>query len=130
MNYRAVKQSNIRKTNIVMAIYIAIFFAIGLLGETIWKASTIPSDVNLPTAMSMVFHDIINGNIFPTFTLIMTAIAIAIIIFTIKMGNKIMMSGNQNILLNDKETLSLEERMVLNIIEELKISSYFLLNTS
>jgi heat shock protein HtpX len=123
MNYRAVKKSNIKKTNIVMAIYIVLFFLIGLLGETIWRASSIPNDVNLPTAMSMVFKDIIHFNTFPIFTLIMTSIAIVIILFTIKMGNKIMMAGNENILLNDKENLSLDERMVLNIVEELKISS-------
>jgi len=123
MNYRAVKKSNIKKTNVVMAIYIAIFFLLGLLGETIFRASTLPGDVNLPTAMNMVFQQIIHGQTFPLFTVIMTTLAFGIILVTIKMGNKLMLAGNQYVKLNEKENLTNEERMVLNIIEELKISS-------
>lgn len=123
MNYRKVKQENIKKTNIVMGIYILLFFTIGLLGETIWKASILPSDMNLIDAMILVFKNIISGEIFPIFTIIMTGIAVTIILVTIKFGNKILMSGSKNILLNKKENLSNEETQVLNIVEELKISS-------
>jgi len=123
MNYRKVKKENIKKTNIVMSIYILIFLTIGLLGETIWNASQLPGNVNLLYAMSDTFNNIFSGKIIPYFTIIMMSISILIILITIKFGNKLMLSGTQNILLNDKEDLYPEEVQVLNIVEELKISS-------
>jgi len=90
MNYRSVKKENIRKTNIVMAIYVFLFFTLGLLGETIWVASTLPFDMDLLSAMSYVFNGILSGDIFPLFTIIMTAISLTLIFATIKFGNKIM----------------------------------------
>jgi len=123
MNHRKIKRENIKKTNIVMGIYILIFLTIGLLGETIWRAASLPYDVSLPTGMSITFKQIFAGDIFPLFTLIMIGISVGIIVMTIKFGNKLMLSGTTNIFLNDKENLSSSERQVLNIVEELKISS-------
>lgn len=123
MNYRKTKQENIKKTNIVMALYVVIFLIIGLLGETIWRASTLPYDMGLGSAMVLVFKQIMAGKVFPYFTVGMTGLSLAIILMTIKFGNKLMLSGSESILLNTKEVLSLEERQVLNIVEELKISS-------
>jgi len=123
MNYRKVKKENIRKTNIVIAIYILIFFSLGLLGETIWRAALIPYDMNLLQAMSMVFQQIIHGQVFPWFTFFMVLFSVSMIFITIKFGNKIMLSGSKYVKLNDKKNLSLEERKVLDIVEELKISS-------
>ena len=123
MNYRKVKKENIKKTNIVMGLYILIFLTIGLLGETIWRASTLPYDMDLISGMSIIFEEIFSGQIIPFFTLIMIFISLGIIFATIKFGNKLMLSGTQNIYLNDRDDLSYDEQQVLNIVEELKISS-------
>ena len=106
-----------------MAIYIGIFLLIGLLGETIWRAATLPYDMGLGSAMALVFNQIISGEVFPLFTAIMIAISLGIIWMTIQFGNKLMLAGSKSVMLNNKENLSFEERQVLNIVEELKISS-------
>ena len=123
MNYRKVKQANIKKTNIVMGLYVLIFLSIGLLGETIWRVALLPPDMNLIDGMSLILNEILEGKIIPYFTLIMVAASLGIIAMTIKFGNKLMLSGTTNIKLNDKENLTQDERQVLNIVEELKISS-------
>jgi len=123
VNYRKVKKENIKKTNIVMGIYIIIFFTLGLLGETIFRTGTIDNDISLISAMNIVFNQIIHGETIPIFTISITSISIIIIFITIKFGNKIMLSGNQYINLNEKDTLNDDERQILNIVEELKISS-------
>lgn len=123
MNYRKVKEENIKKTNIVIGLYVLIFLTIGLLGETIFRAATLPQQMNLIEAMSLVFSQITSGETIPYFTIIMVAIALTIVAVTIKFGNKLMLSGTKNILLNNKENLKLEEQQVLNIVESLKISS-------
>ncbi len=114
MKHRKVKQENIKKTKIVVGIYILIFLSIGLLGETIWRAGTLPYDMGLSSAMVLVFQQIVSGEVLPLFTLAMIGIALGIIFLTIKFENKPMLTGTQNVLLNDKEVLSLEERQVLN----------------
>ena len=123
MNYRKIKKENIKKTNIVMGLYIIIFLTIGLLGETIWRMSLLPPDMNLINGMGLILNAITEGKIIPYFTLIMVAISVSIIFITIKFGNKLMLSGTTNIKLNNKENLTYDERQVLNIVEELKISS-------
>ena len=123
MNYRKVKKENIKKTYLVMGLYISIFLVLGLLGETILTTMSLPSDAGLISAMIYTFQNIFSGNHFPVFTLGMVAVSVGMIFVTIKFGNKIMMRGSENIKLNDKEELSHDERQVLNIVEELKISS-------
>jgi heat shock protein HtpX len=123
MNYRKIQQQNFRKTNMVIAFYIVLFLLIGLLGETIKISLQIDPRYSLVDAMKFTFLLILDGQIFPTFTVVMVVIAIGIVIFTVKFGNKMLMSGNQNKFLNDKENLSHDEQMVLNIVQELKISS-------
>ncbi|OPX27825.1 MAG: zinc metalloprotease HtpX [Campylobacteraceae bacterium 4484_166] len=123
MNYRKIKKENYRKTNIVMFIYIVLFLLIGLLGETIYISLTIPPEYNLIDAMVFTYKAILSGVHVPIFTISMSVISLVVIFITIKFGNKIMLSGNQYIKLNDKEHMSKVERMVLNTVEELKISS-------
>ena len=123
MNYREIKQKNYQKTNIVIVFYILLFLSIGLLGETISSSFDIKNQVNLIDAMLITFNKIKEGKYIPVFTIVMLCIAFLIIFISIKFGNKILLSGSQYIKLNDKENLSHQERMVLNIVEELVISS-------
>jgi len=123
MNYREIKQKNYQKTNIVIVFYILLFLSIGLLGETISSSFDIKNQVNLIDAMIITFNKIKEGKYIPVFTIVMLCIAFLIIFISIKFGNKILLSGSQYIKLNDKENLSHQERMVLNIVEELVISS-------
>lgn len=124
MNYRKAQEANHKKTNIVMAIYVGIFFAIGLIGETVYVFSQMPSNnSNLITAMSQTFNMIISGQHIPLFIIITTSIAIIMILITIKWGNRLMLSGTKYTCLDDKEELTHEEQQLKNIIDELVISS-------
>ncbi len=123
MNYRKIKAENYRKTNFVLAFYVVLFLLIGLLGETIYISLMIPPEYGIVDAMFFTYEAILSGVHFPIFTASMVGIAIVIIFIAIKFGNKIMLSGNQYTKLNDKEQRTQSEQMVLNIVEELKISS-------
>ena len=124
MNYRKAQAANHKKTNIVMAIYIAIFFTIGLIGETVSVYSKMPyNEANLLTAMTNTFELIFTGQHVPLFIIITTSIALIIIFATIKWGNRIMLSGAKYTLLEEKETLTHEEQQLVNIVDELVISS-------
>lgn len=106
-----------------MGIYILIFLAIGLLGETIWRASSFAQNMGLLEAMQIVLSQILSGKIFPMFTLIMVGVSLLMILVTIKFGNKLMLAGNEYTKITAKENLTPQENQLLNIIEELKISS-------
>jgi heat shock protein HtpX len=126
LNYRSIKQSNDKKTNIVLAIYASIFLFIGLLGDillTFLNPGFFKPDSNLIDAFQIISSKILHGEYIPIFTLSMIAISFVIIFITMKWGNKILLSGNENILLNGKDNLTRSETQVLNIVEELRISS-------
>lgn len=130
MNYRKVQAENRRKTGMVMAFYVAMFFAIGLLGETIIVFATLfgnssfhGRDANLLMAMSETFDLIASGGHVPYFTMAMTAVSLVMIFITIKFGNRIMLAGSRSYLLSDRDDLGYDEQQLMNIVEELSISS-------
>jgi len=123
MNYRQIQKINHRKTNIVIFLYLLIFTSVGLLGETISYSTNYIFDSGLIDAMGITFNAIITKKHFPIFMIIMIILSVVIIIITIKFGNKILLAGNKYTQINNKENLDSSEKMLLNIIEELVISS-------
>ncbi|MBT5492441.1 zinc metalloprotease HtpX [bacterium] len=121
MNYREIKKSNEFKTKIVLTFYLAMFLFIGLLGEVVFL--TLSYNTSLIEALEYTVKAILTGELIPWVIITMSSISLLIVFITIKFGNKILLSGNEYIKLNDKENLSSEEQQILNIVEELKISS-------
>ena len=118
MNYREAHQSNDKKTNFVMAIYLLIFTFIGLLGDSLYYLSDYP-DTNL----SDILYYIITFQSIPVVTPIFFGIAAVIIWVAISFGSKIMLSGNEYKNLDESDELTLDEQQIVNIVEELLISA-------
>ena len=108
--FSAIIAQNRRKTNAVLATYVAIFIIIGLLVDMVRiNANSLGSGlIALITFEKM-----------PTVTLIMAFIALVIIWAMIANFKRIMLSGNDYKLLNPNVVLSRKERDLCDILDEL-----------
>jgi len=125
MNYRRVQEENHKKTRNVMILYIVIFLCIGLLADTIFNVELLTNNPNmgLLTAMGITFNEIISLQRIPMISLIMGGISLLIIWIAIKFGNKLVLAGNEYVRIDNKENKDQEEEQLINIVEELVISS-------
>ena len=108
--FSAIIAQNRRKTNAVLATYVAIFLIIGLLVDIV--------RINADSLSGGLFA-LITFRQTPIVTLVMVAIALCAIFVMIANFKKIMLSGNEYKLLNPNIVLSRRERDLCNILDEL-----------
>ena len=109
-NFSAIIAQNRRKTNAVLATYVAIFIIIGLLVDIV--------RINADSLGSGLIA-LITFEKMPTVTLIMAFIALVIIWAMIANFKRIMLSGNDYKLLNPNVVLSRKERDLCDILDEI-----------
>lgn len=109
-NFSAIIAQNRRKTNAVLATYVAIFIIIGLLVDIV----RINADSLGSGLIALITFEKI-----PTVTLIMAFIALVIIWAMIANFKRIMLSGNDYKLLNPNVVLSRKERDLCDILDDL-----------
>lgn len=108
--FSAIIAQNRRKTNAVLATYVAIFIIIGLLVDMV----RINADSFGGGLIALITFEKM-----PTVTLIMAFIALVIIWAMIANFKRIMLSGNDYKLLNPNVVLSRKERDLCDILDEL-----------
>lgn len=108
--FSAIIAQNRRKTNAVLATYVAIFLIIGLLVDIV----RLNAD-----SLSGGLISLITFQQTPIVTLVMVAIALGAIFVMISNFKKIMLSGNEYKLLNPNVVLSRKERDLCDILDEL-----------
>lgn len=110
MNFDRVIAKNQARTNAVLATYIIIFIIIGLLVDVV--------RINAQS-LSLGLFELITFRQFPLVTFIMLVIACAVIIVMISNFKRIMLSGSEYKKIDPNKVLSLKERDIYNILEEL-----------
>lgn len=108
--FERIIRKNQKKTNMVLATYIAIFIAIGLLVDIVRIDAT---------SLTSGFIDLITFRQTPTVSLCMAFIAVVIIYIMIANFKRIMLSGNEYRLLNKNRALSHKEQDLCDILDEL-----------
>lgn len=118
MDFREVLRANNNRTRLVIGSYIFIMFLVGLLADVavrpLYNAGLIENMLGYITFQAV-----------PYVTLIIVAITIIGIFIISKFGHKLMLSGSEYKHLSPEDTgsLSLEEKQVLNMVEEMALSA-------
>lgn len=114
-NFRDILAQNEQKTTLVIAIFLAIYVFVGLLVDVILVNG---ADLFGTIAALITFQ------IFPTATIILTAVGVVSVMVTFSYYDKIMLMGSEYTLVDPREReLDDEERQLYNIVEELTIAS-------
>lgn len=120
MNYRNIRDENIKKSRYVIAFYLLIFVFVGLLGDSI----LLLSEGNYgDTSLWVIMSTLITFEVFPIVTFIMAVVSSVIVFAAVTFGSKIMLAGSEYSKIDRDTDLNFHEEQLLNIVEELKISS-------
>ncbi len=118
-NWRKQLRINERRTKIVMALFIAIYLAIGLLVD-IYIVMVFFQTPSYSRALYLLF----TFNVIPYATLLMGGIGIISILVTYALYDKIMLFGtNYKEISPDRNDNTLEETQLYNVIEEMKVAA-------
>ena len=118
VNWRNTLKQNNHRTFIVIALFFAIYFALGLLVDTFLYAGHYPD-----TDLSTIFIGIITLKLFPIATLVMLAVAGISLFVTYTFSDQLMLLGTEYHEVNHQTAKTPAEKQLLNVVEEMKIAA-------
>lgn len=119
VNFQAILQKNRFKTNCVLICYVAIFVLVGLLVDIV--------RIDAPS-LEWGFGLLLSGKEFPLVTVISTLIACAIIAYSLKRFDAIMLKGDEYELLDSNALPPLQARVKMAFDEVLRRAGYSISN--
>lgn len=117
VDWRQNLKDNERKTRVVIAVFFAIYFFIGLLADTALGMQLYHASAG------RVFQALITLQIFPYATLIMLAIAAVSLLITYALYDKIMLLGTDSYEVTPQTARALEEKQLYHVVEEMKVAA-------
>lgn len=124
--WRAVLAQNYKRSRYVMITFVAIYAMIGLLMDMLIYSYlgvySYPYSVPHPIDLELL-RKLITFELIPRATIITAAVALIAIMITYMMHNKIMLFGTNSKEITPNNTLSIEERKLYNVVDEMRIAS-------
>jgi len=117
-NWRLELKRNERKTRWVIALFIAIYLAIGLIVDCVVLEFIYPG---LPVKKAL--HALITLQVIPFATLLMGVFAMISLMITYSMYDRIMLLGTDSREITPQTAKSLQEKQLYNVIEEMKVAA-------
>lgn len=117
-NWREQIKSNKRKTYLVIALFVAIYFAVGLLVDVFILQSTYPH-----ITLEQSFLALIQLHVTPYATLLMVGFAGVSLLITYSFYDRIMLLGTEYREITPETIQNLQEQQLYNVVEEMKVAS-------
>lgn len=117
-DWRATIKSNQRHTIFVIASFIVIYAAIGLLFDLYLISNQYPQE-----NLSQIFSALITFKITPVATMIACVIATISIFVTFAFHDKLMLLGSEYREITHESAQNLQEKQLYNVVEEMKVSA-------
>lgn len=118
-NYRQVLAENKKKTNVIIFIFLTMYIFIGLLADV---ALQYPGVVSQDPQAKLV-DSFVNMVIIPWATITMMVIGFVSVMITFKAHDKMMLWGSEYEEIDSNSEISIEEKRLYNVVEELKIAA-------
>ncbi|KTD70153.1 heat shock protein HtpX [Legionella steelei] len=117
-NWREQIQLNKRKTQAVIAFFIAIYFAVGLVADVFILHATYPQ-----ITLGQCFFALIQLKVVPYATILMIGFAVVSLLITYALYDRIMLLGTEYHEITPKTAQNLQEQQLYNVVEEMKVAS-------
>jgi len=117
VDWRKQLRINERRTHMVIAVFVLIYVAIGLMVDLYLHPEF--SQISLFEAVEAL----ITLHVFPMATLVLGVVAVVSILITYALHDRLMLLGTEYYEIKPGSTRSLEEQQLYNVTEELKIAS-------
>jgi heat shock protein HtpX len=117
-DWRTQLKINERKTKRVIALFIIIYLAIGVLVDTVIAHSMYPN-----MSLESVVKALITFRMVPYATLLMLALAVVSLWITYALFDRIMLLGTEYKEITEQTAQSLAEKQLYNVVEEMKVAA-------
>lgn len=117
-NWREQLRRNERKTRWVIALFLLIYTAVGLLVDAVVLESVYPQ-----VSLEESFLALITFKAPPYATMLMLALAAISLLITYSMYDRIMLLGTEYHEINPQTARTLEEKQLYNVVEEMKVAA-------
>jgi len=117
-DWRGQLKKNESKTRMVIALYLLIFLAVGLIADTVVLQS-----MHAHLTLEQSFYALITLKVVPLATLIMAGIAGVSLLITYSLYDKIMLLGTEYREITPETAQNLQEKQLYNVVEEMKVAS-------
>ena len=115
--WREVLRKNNFRSKLIIAIFIAIYVALGLFIDLYIKSIHYPG-----ASYAAILHALLTGILVPYATIICVIVAVVSLLVTFSMYDKIMLLGTDYKLI-DGSSQQLEEKQLHNILEEMRVAA-------
>lgn len=123
INYRQVLKTNENKTKVVVFLFLILYCMVGFIIDIFLQWPKLSSKFPEFRGLNGLFNAIASFEITPFATAIMVVIGMVSVLVTFMRHDKMILWGSDYIEINpDNGGLSLEEKQLYNVVEELKIS--------
>lgn len=119
VNWREQLRHNERRTQGVIASFIALFIGVGLVVDTF----IVQSMTHGAAPLIQCFKALITFQIFPLATFILALIAAVSLLITFSMYDTIMLLGTNSHEITPETASSLDEKKLYNVVEEIKVAA-------
>lgn len=117
-DWRQQLKQNERKTRTVIALFILVYFIVGLLADTVILMNMHPQ-----ASLAQCVHALVTLRVVPYATIIMLAFAGISLLITYSLYDKIMLLGTEYKEITLENTRSLQEKQLYHVVEEMKVAS-------
>ncbi len=117
-NWRDQLRQNERKSKMVIALFILIYVAVGVLADVFIAHTSYP---NVP--LMVIVRALLTGQLVPYATLIMAGIALISLWITYSFYDRLMLLGTEYKEITPQSASSLIEAQLYNVVEEMKIAA-------
>lgn len=117
-DWRQQLQLNERKTHMVIAVFILIYLALGLLVDVFILQGNYPY-----ASLTQCLHALLTLQAFPFATLILGGIALISLAVTFALYDRIMLLGTEYHEIKPDSYKNIQERQLYNVVEEMKVAA-------
>lgn len=117
-DWRLQLKRNERKTRLVVATFIAIYIAVGLIVDVYILQSQHPH-----APLSVCFHALVTFKAVPYATIILAGIAVISLLITYAMYDKLMLLGTDSREITPETAKNVQEKQLYNVVEEMKVAA-------
>lgn len=125
-DWRKQIRSNTHRTFGVIAVFILIYLSLGLLVDTYLHSGQFNTQYGVVyISPSAAFKALLTLQIIPFATIITTGIALISVLITFSLHNRLMLLGTDYREITPESFISLEEKQLYNVVEEMKTAGSF-----
>lgn len=117
-DWREQLRINERKTRRVIALFILVYFIVGVVADLFVLQTFYPH-----VSIEQSFYALITLQVIPYATLLMTGFALFSLLITYSLYDRIMLLGTQYHEITPETARSLQEKQIYNVVEEMKVAS-------